>query len=203
MKYRPEIDGLRAVAVIAVLVFHAFPQILVGGFAGVDVFFVISGFLITSIVVRDINAGEFSYFSFLVRRINRLLPSLLTVLLATVSMGYYLLFANEFKEHGKHVAASAMFMSNFLLISEVGYFDTASSSKPLLHLWSLAVEEQFYFVWPLVILVAFVLRKRWGLLIGLFALVSFSFNLYLGKYDPEIVYYQPFARFGKFPVALC
>ena len=151
LKYRPEIDGLRAIAVLSVVIFHLFPSYLPGGFAGVDVFFVISGYLITSIISRDINSATFSFIDFYARRARRIFPALITVLISTLVAGWFLLLPDEYAQLGWHTLGGATFTSNLILWSEVGYFDLSSIEKPLLHLWSLGVEEQFYLVWPLLL----------------------------------------------------
>ncbi|MBR4876201.1 MAG: acyltransferase, partial [Rhodocyclaceae bacterium] len=150
-KYRPDIDGLRAVAVLAVVAFHAFPRWMPGGFVGVDIFFVISGYLISTILLENLARGTFSFTTFYMRRIRRIFPALALVLAASFAFGWYSLFADEFRQLGKHMAGGAGFVANILLWKEAGYFDTASELKPLLHLWSLGIEEQFYLVWPLVL----------------------------------------------------
>lgn len=149
--YRSDIDGLRAVAVISVVLFHASATVLPGGFVGVDIFFVISGYLISKIILGDLQAGEFSFADFYRRRILRLFPALIVVLLASWGIGWAVLLADEYRELGKHMAAGAGFISNFAFWQESGYFDKAAETKPLLHLWSLAIEEQFYLFWPLLL----------------------------------------------------
>ena len=143
--YRPDIDGLRAVAVIAVVIYHAFPRMLGGGFVGVDVFFVISGFLISGIVLNGLSGGTFTFAEFYRRRIRRIFPALTIVLIALLALGWFVMLPDEYRQLGKHAAASAGFVSNIVLWKEAGYFDTVSTRKPLLHLWSLGIEEQFYF----------------------------------------------------------
>jgi peptidoglycan/LPS O-acetylase OafA/YrhL len=149
--YRPDIDGLRAVAILAVVIFHAFPGSLPGGFAGVDIFFVISGFLISRIIFKGMQQGNFSFSLFYAHRIKRILPALILVLAASYSFGWFTLVPGEFRQLGGHIAASVGFIQNFALWTEAGYFDTATEFKPLMHLWSLAIEEQFYLVYPLAI----------------------------------------------------
>ena len=139
--YRPDIDGLRAVAVLAVVGFHAFPQSITGGLVGVDIFFVISGFLISSIIFQGLRSDRFSYLEFYIRRIKRIFPALILVLLGCLVVGWFALYDVEFKPLGLHVARGAAFISNFLLSKESGYFDSASEFKELLHLWSLGIEE--------------------------------------------------------------
>lgn len=146
--YRPDIDGLRALAVLAVMAYHAFPSLVPGGFVGVDVFFVISGYLITKIIIETIDRGNFSLVNFYQKRIRRLFPSLLVVLTASLLLGWQFLLADEYRQLAKHLVASLGFVVNFTLHQEIGYFDNEAETKPLLHLWSLSVEEQFYLIWP-------------------------------------------------------
>lgn len=148
---RQDIEGLRAIAVLAVVVNHVTPTLLPGGFTGVDVFFVISGYLIGMHLLEDISVGQFSFLQFYARRARRLLPALVVVLAAVWSFGWLILSPAELASLGKHVAAAALFSNNILLQSESGYFDSASTAKPLLHLWSLGVEEQFYLLVPLLL----------------------------------------------------
>ncbi len=159
LKYRSDIDGLRAVAVLGVVIYHAFPWLIPGGFIGVDIFFVISGYLISGILYRGLKAdrgdGNFSPFSFrafYARRIRRLFPALITMLVITLAYGWLILLPDEFEQLGKHVAAGTLFIQNIVFWQESGYFDTAANLKPLLHLWSLAVEEQFYIFFPLLLI---------------------------------------------------
>lgn len=137
LSYRSDIDGLRAVAVIAIVTFHAFPSLIPGGFVGVDIFFVISGFLITSLILQSQQNKIFSLSEFYAGRIRRIFPSLILVLSASFVFGWFALLSDEYKMLGKHIAASAVFIPNFIFWSESGYFDYAAATKPLLHLWSL------------------------------------------------------------------
>jgi peptidoglycan/LPS O-acetylase OafA/YrhL len=191
--YRPDIDGLRAIAVLAVVVFHAFPSALPGGFAGVDIFFVISGYLITSLLLADLQAGRFSLAAFYVRRIRRIFPTLVTVLLATYAIGWICLTGDEYKQLGKHILAGVGFVSNWALWTEAGYFDQAASTKPLLHLWSLGVEEQFYIVWPLLLALAFRFR-RCGWMLAVVGTASFFANLVLVRHYAPAAFYWPISR---------
>ena len=153
--YRPDIDGLRAIAVSIVVLFHAFPALIPAGFIGVDIFFVISGFLITGILLDELTDGvtlKAMLGQFYARRIKRIFPSLLVVLLTTLILAWFILLDTEFKQLGYHIFGGASFTSNLILWSEVSYFDNSSDSKPLLHLWSLGIEEQFYILWPLLII---------------------------------------------------
>ena len=171
LSWRPDIDGLRAVAVLSVVVFHAFPNVLPGGFVGVDVFFVISGYLIGRIIFQDLQAASFSFGDFYVRRIRRIFPALLTMMAVTCAVGYGVLLTDEFRQLGKHMAGGAGFVANLVFLSEAGYFDRAAETKPLLHLWSLGVEEQFYLLWPVLAVAAWKLPvKTLHLLVGLLVL---------------------------------
>nr|AAM22599.1 O-antigen acetylase [Vibrio cholerae O37] len=148
INYRPDIDGLRALAVLSVVLYHAFPSYLQGGFVGVDIFFVISGFLITSILLKELNNDDFKFSDFYLRRFNRIFPSLIVVLIFSFFIGWFIYLPKEFEQLSKHILGGVFFVSNFILLGEVGYFDAAAETKPLLHLWSLGIEEQFYIVWP-------------------------------------------------------
>tara|TARA_B100000497_G_scaffold83157_1_gene92706 strand:- start:557 stop:2644 length:2088 start_codon:yes stop_codon:yes gene_type:complete len=195
--YRSEIDGLRAFAVLSVVAFHAFPSWLKGGFVGVDVFFVISGFLITSHIFENLDKGQFSFTDFFGRRIRRIFPALILVMACSLAFGWFALLADEFAQLGKHVASGAAFITNFILVDESGYFDNAAETKPMLHLWSLAVEEQFYIVWPLVLWLAWK-RKFYLLTITiLVAVVSFYLNLRFVKSYPTETFFWPVGRFWE------
>ncbi len=197
IQYRPDIDGMRALAVLAVVLFHAFPNIAPGGFIGVDIFFVISGFLITSIISTNLEKGQFSFFDFYSRRIKRIFPSLILVLVSTFILGYFLLIPSELEQVGKHILSGAIFTSNLTLWGEAGYFDISSDSKPLLHLWSLAIEEQFYILWPLILYFAYKKRLKAILVVSLIGLSSFLYCLYLTKTDPTAAFYSPLSRFWE------
>ena len=199
-KYRADIDGLRAVAVASVLAFHAFPDALPGGFIGVDIFFVISGFLITTIIMQSHAASDFSYRDFYARRIRRIFPALMLVLAATLAFGWYALLPREFAELGKQAAGGAAFVANFIFWGESGYFDTAAETKPLLHLWSLGIEEQFYIFWPLLLGVAW--RRRWPIvrLLWVIAVASFLVNVTTVHPFREAAFYSPASRFWELMV---
>jgi peptidoglycan/LPS O-acetylase OafA/YrhL len=154
-RYRPDVDGLRALAVLSVIGYHAFPRVIRGGFVGVDVFFVISGYLISGLILEDLALGRFSYRRFYARRFRRIFPALIVVLAACLVYGGLMLAPDEFRELGKQAAAGAGFSSNLLLWSEAGYFDQNATTKPLLHLWSLGVEEQFYIASPILLVLAY------------------------------------------------
>jgi peptidoglycan/LPS O-acetylase OafA/YrhL len=161
MQYRPEIDGLRALAVIPVILFHAGFEIFSGGFVGVDIFFVISGYLITSIIVAELNAGQFSLVNFYERRARRILPALFFVMLACLPFAWYWLIPEDMKAFSKSLAAVSLFASNILFWKTSGYFDTATELKPLLHTWSLAVEEQYYLFFPLLLMLLWRFQRFW------------------------------------------
>lgn len=196
-KYRPDIDGLRAIAVLSVVAFHAFPSWVKGGFIGVDVFFVISGYLISTIIFENLDKGTFSFSEFYSRRIRRIFPALLLVLIACFAFGWFTLLADEYKQLGKHIAAGAGFLSNFILWNEAGYFDNSAETKPLLHLWSLGIEEQFYIVWPL--LLWFAWKRKFNLLTitVVVAVATFILNLKGVKQDMVATFYSPQTRFWE------
>lgn len=197
MKYRADVDGLRAVAVLAVIGFHAFPDWVPGGFVGVDVFFVISGYLISGIIFSALDRGQFTFRDFYGRRIRRIFPALVVILAAAYAAGWFLLYADRFAGLGKQIAGGAGFVANFVLWREAGYFDGASDTKPLLHLWSLGVEEQFYLVWPLVAWLAW--KRRLDLLaVTLVVLIgSLYFNLDRIRRDLIGTFFAPHTRFWE------
>jgi len=194
MSYRPDIDGLRAIAIVSVVLYHAFPALVPGGFVGVDVFFVISGYLISGLIFEAVEGRQFSFGDFYARRIRRIFPALIVVLGAVYAFGYLTLRADEMERLGKHIAAGAGFASNFVLWHEAGYFDISAEAKPLLHLWSLGIEEQFYLFWPMFVYGAYRLRLGgfWpatGIL-----LLSFSLCAYQTHTDPVAAFYSPATR---------
>jgi peptidoglycan/LPS O-acetylase OafA/YrhL len=196
--YRPEIDGLRAVAVLAVLLFHLGIEGFGGGFVGVDVFFVISGFLITRILITEISAGNFRFANFYERRVRRIVPSQLAALVLT-ALGAFLLFSPEdFLKFSDALMATLLFVSNIYFWREIGYFTADVDIKPLLHMWSLSVEEQFYLLWPLLI-VALMTRKwrGWLPLVGiLLAGASLVAAIVWAGRDPNAAFYLlPFRVF--------
>jgi peptidoglycan/LPS O-acetylase OafA/YrhL len=193
-KYRPDIDGLRAIAVGSVLAYHAFPSLLPGGFIGVDIFFVISGFLITTILLQSLAAGDFSYRDFYARRIRRIFPALVLVLLATLTFGWYVLLPGEFSQLGKQTTGGAAFFANLVFLGEAGYFDATAETKPLLHLWSLGIEEQFYIFWPLLLGLAW--RRRWPMLRVTLAVAVISFLVNVLTVQPHraAAFYSPLSR---------
>ncbi|MEI8185222.1 MAG: acyltransferase family protein [Chlorobiaceae bacterium] len=191
LKYRPDIDGLRAVAVLAVMFFHAGIPGFSGGFVGVDVFFVISGFLITSIILKEIDAGQFSIARFYERRIRRIFPALFPVIAFTSVVATFLYDPISLKSVGASIYYTTFFVSNIFLCVDSGYFNAASITKPLLHTWSLAVEEQFYIFFPLLLIAIsrFAKKRYLPWLLGI-SLVSFSLSIY-GTYANDVTSIWP------------
>lgn len=185
---------MRAVAIIIVVAFHAFPGRFTGGFIGVDVFFVISGFLITGILLRDIEKGGVNFRDFYVRRVIRIFPALLLVLFSCLAFGWLALLADEYQQLGAHVSAAAVFLSNFVLMGEAGYFDNSAETKPLLHLWSLGIEEQFYMLWPLLLWLARKVGFNILAAMVMFTLSSFLLNVGLIRESHIDTFYSPQTR---------
>lgn len=190
MKYRPDIDGLRAFAVLVVVWFHAGLGGGGGGFIGVDVFFVISGYLIGGIIVEESANGRFSYLQFYTRRTKRLFPAFLVVALVTTALAWWLMLPRDLVETGRELVASAFGASNLLFYQKAGYFDGAAITKPLLHTWSLSVEEQFYLFFPLLLVIALRAGQRaLPLVLGLVASGSVIGAQYLLGRDPSASFY--------------
>ncbi|MDB5145924.1 MAG: acyltransferase [Mucilaginibacter sp.] len=196
-QYRLDIDGLRALAVAAVVAFHAFPEKVKGGFIGVDIFFVISGFLISTIIFEGLAQGRFDFANFYARRIKRIFPALLVVLATCLTFGWFTLLPNEFKQLGKHASGGAAFVSNFVLWNEAGYFDNAAETKPLLHLWSLGIEEQFYIFFPFMLWLAWKCRQNLLYVIVAIALASYALNIAKFKTDLVADFFSPQTRFWE------
>ena len=190
MKYRPDIDGLRAVAIIPVVLYHAGLPALSGGFVGVDVFFVISGFLITGLIQPEVAEGRFSLLTFYERRIRRIFPALFAVIFACVLVSMLRLPAADLIAFANSVAAAALFVSNMLFASQTGYFDAPAELKPLLHTWSLGVEEQFYLIFPALLLL---LRRqslaRVTMVVAIVAAASFACSVYYVRHSPDSAFY--------------
>lgn len=193
--YRPDIDGLRALAVVPVILYHAGVAAVPGGYVGVDVFFVISGYLITGILLRETGASGLSIAAFYERRIRRILPALFAMLLAVLAAGWFLLLPQEFNDLGNALAAATFFYSNYHFMGEAGYFAAPAETQPLLHTWSLAVEEQFYIVFPLLLtaLVRFG-RHRLTLMLAALAAISLGYGIWLVGAWPESAFYSTPAR---------
>ncbi len=189
LAYRRDIDGLRAIAVLAVVLFHFGVPGVTGGFVGVDVFFVISGFLITSIIWRERQAGRFSFVEFWARRARRILPALFVMIVATLVAGWFLLAPKDYEELGRAAHYQVIFTSNLLFARQHGYFEAASDIKPLLHTWSLAVEEQFYILFPLLLTLLSSRLKHWRLALFGVLLVSFGMSVWAVEHEPQKAFF--------------
>ena len=199
MPYSKPLDGIRAVAILAVLVFHVFPSYLPGGFTGVDVFFVLSGFLITSIILRDLREKRFSFREFYLRRIQRLMPNAVVTVLVVLALSSYILLPSMSRLVGRHALWTLTNLSNFFIWRNLGgYWGDAAEASPLMHTWSLAVEEQFYLVFPAsLVLLARLQRDRvtWWLLIAVG--LSLGLCIYATPGHPEATFYLLPARFWE------
>jgi peptidoglycan/LPS O-acetylase OafA/YrhL len=198
LDFRPDINGLRALAVLGVVIFHADRAWLPGGFVGVDIFFVISGFLISRIILAQCAAGRFSLAMFYARRAKRILPALLVVVSFVWIVGWFMAAPTQFREIGGGLLGNSYFTVNFWLMRLAGvggYFGADATVKPLLHLWSLSIEEQFYLVWSVLLLGLFKLQRRlvFVVILGLFA-ASFAYSVFLTPTDPIAAFYLPWAR---------
>ena len=202
--WRNDITGLRAIAVLPVLLFHAFPSLLPGGFFGVDVFFVISGYLISGIIFRSLKNNQFSYRVFYEKRIKRILPNLILLLVAVSIVGYFFLFPQEYKNLGHQVYTSASFLQNFRLLKSVGYFTEEALHQPLLHLWSLAIEEQFYIVFPILCALLWKFSRRSVKTLGIFVFLITTGSLLacLLVQDRNFAFYFPLTRFWELGVGI-
>jgi peptidoglycan/LPS O-acetylase OafA/YrhL len=179
MKYRPDIDGLRSIAILSVLFFHLGYKFIPGGFVGVDIFFVISGFLITNLIKNEIdNTGTFNFQNFYIRRVRRLFPALIVVLILTTIFAILILSPTHLASFGGSLMSSLFSISNMFFWIEADYFDVSAKIKPLLHTWSLTVEEQFYFIWPITLILLLKLNKKWKIISFMifFALASLYMN---------------------------
>lgn len=198
--WRADITGLRALAVIPVVLYHAFPNILPGGFVGVDIFFVISGFLISGILFRQLKLNnKIDYFDFYAKRVRRIFPNLIVLLLAVAVAGWFVLLPSEYSDLGKSIYSSAFFYQNFRLLKTIGdYFAPDVIQTPLLHLWSLAIEEQFYIVFPLLCWAVWKLRKGTaGIGFLVFGITTASFVGCLLVRDQTFNFYFPLTRFWE------
>lgn len=201
LDYRPDIDGLRAVAVLSVIIFHINENIIPGGFIGVDIFFVISGYLITQHIFRDLNRNTFSIVEFYRKRIKRIIPAMLVVVALTILIAQFILIPKDAEKVAESGLWSLLSMANvyFWLFEDTSYFAAASNEKPLLHLWSLGVEEQFYIFWPLILLLTYRVGhgKYFFLIFSFLAIVSFLSGEILYSRDPSFVYYMLPTRAGE------
>ena len=189
--YRPEIDGLRAIAVMSVIFGHAGFELFSGGFVGVDIFFVISGYLISSIVISEVNGGNFSYRNFYERRARRLLPALLVVLIFSSVPSYFFMLPDELENYGQSLIATMGFGNNILLWITSGYWELDSEFKPMLHMWSLGVEEQFYLIFPAIVIAA-ITKYNGNRAVPIFLLVfilSFLMTAILDEQHPGLTFY--------------
>lgn len=189
MEYRREIDGLRALAVVPVILQHAKFSLTPGGYVGVDIFFVISGFLISSIIYADAIKGSFSLGQFYERRARRIIPALVTMALCTTAAAYFLMLPDSYENYGQSLFATLLFSNNILLTLTSGYWSLASEFKPLLHTWSLGLEEQFYIAYPLLVVV--LLRKRlpFAAVLGTLTVASFVLSVTLSRRQPNASFY--------------
>lgn len=204
MQYRRDIDGIRAIAVIAVVLFHAFPNLLPGGFIGVDIFFVLSGYLISFHIISELQNHTFKFFEFYARRIRRIFPALTVLLIFCLIFGWYFFLSTEYQELGLHVAAGAGFVENFIYWRNTNYFDTGSIQKPLLHLWSLGIEEQFYILWPCALWLAYRLKLKFLTVILSITFLSFLCNIFSLNFTASATYFLPQNRFWELGIGgLC
>ena len=195
LAYRREIDGLRAVAVLPVILFHAGFGAFSGGFVGVDVFFVISGYLITSLIVAEKEAGTFSLIGFYERRARRILPALFLIMLACIPFAWIFLFPSDARQFAQSLVSVSTFSSNLLFSRQSGYFYPDSPNKPLLHTWSLSVEEQYYLLFPLFIILAWRLGKRWTLvLLAVACITSLCISEWQSLFQPQKAFFLLPAR---------
>jgi len=204
LEYRKEIDGLRAIAVLPVMLFHAGFSFAQGGFYGVDVFFVISGYLITTMILSQKSNNNFSILRFYERRVRRILPALIIVMLFCIPFAYYLMQPDDLENFGQSLISTSLMSNNILLYLTSGYWDLPSAFKPLLHTWSLGVEEQYYVLFPLLILVTYN-RKAEELFFILSALTicSLFFFISIKNYDPDGVFYLLPFRFWEIGMGSC
>ncbi len=192
--YRADIDGLRAFAVLSVMVYHALPQLMPGGFVGVDIFFVISGYLISQILYADLESGEFSLVGFYVRRMRRILPSLVVVLAACCLIADRFLLADELDNFARSLIASSSFVANIYFWGNTNYFSGLAVLQPLLHLWSLSVEEQFYLIWPIALALIYSKRINPLILAASVGLVSFVWSVHASATSPIAAFFAPQSR---------
>ncbi|WP_061222774.1 acyltransferase family protein [Leptospira weilii] len=194
-EYRPDIDGLRAIAILLVVAYHTVPYRFKGGFIGVDIFFVISGYLISNIIFKSLESDTFSFKDFYLKRIKRIFPALLILFAFILIYGYFYLLANDLKTLSKHIVAGVLFLSNIVYWSEAGYFN--SGIKYLLHLWSLGIEEQFYILWPVILFILYKYRKNYLTVLVALWVFSFLTNFFLTGKDLTSAFFLPQGRFWE------
>jgi peptidoglycan/LPS O-acetylase OafA/YrhL len=194
LAYRSDIDGLRAVAVLSVVGYHTAFWRMPGGFVGVDVFFVISGFLISSLIFEEVRRNRFSIAEFYSRRVRRILPALLLILAAVEVMGWWMMRPLALRSLAQMALGGSFFVPNLMVWLQTGYFYDVNA-RPLIHLWSLGIEEQFYLLWPPIILIFW--RKRFGLILGSIAALSLLADLWLVRHHQPVDYFFPFTRFWE------
>jgi len=195
--YRSDINGLRGIAVLAVIFYHFFPSLFNGGYLGVDIFFVISGYLITKIIIIDMNNDNFKLSDFFKKRIRRIFPALFIVIITFFFVAQLSLFNDELIKYYRHAIASSFFLTNFLLIKEISYFDQEAFTKPLLNLWSLGVEEQFYIFFPIALIILHKLKFNYKYFLVTLTLASISLAFYLHNNNQSIGFYFPLSRFWE------
>ena len=190
MQYRRDIDGLRAFAVVSVIFFHANFKVFSGGCCGVDVFFVISGFLISSIIVNDLKLSKFSFLKFYEKRARRILPALLFIIIFSIPFALIFMLPGDLYNFSKSVIYTIIFTSNIFFWKESGYFDISSELKPLIHTWSLSIEEQFYLFYPIILFLSYKYFKKYflAIIIGIF-FISFLLAMWLTNIKPSASFY--------------
>ena len=188
-KYRPEIDGLRAIAILPVIFYHAGLQIFSGGYVGVDIFFVISGYLISSIILSEIETGKFSLINFYQRRARRILPALFCVILISTPFAWFILLPADLELFGNSAFSALTFWSNYIFYFEIDYFETSSKLKPLLHTWSLSIEEQFYIIYPILLIFFFKFGKKTFII---FLIISAITSLTLAQWAGNLKFTYPY-----------
>jgi len=204
VKYRAEIDGLRALAVIPIIFHHAGVEYFSGGYIGVDIFFVISGYLITSIIISEMELGEFSLLNFYERRARRILPALYLVMIFSFIFSLFWLMPSYMKDFSQSLVAVSTFSSNVLFWYESGYWEISSELKPLLHTWSLAVEEQYYIIYPFFLMLIWNFNKFWNLSILIFfAAMSLLFAQWGAYNKPVMTFYLLPTRFWELAIGAC
>ena len=205
LRYRPDIDGLRAVAVLSVILFHLKNSLVPGGFTGVDIFFVISGYLITSIIYIDLKSGRFSLKEFYIRRLRRIQPVLWVVVGVTFAFGFIILLPSDLVFLANSIRSILRLTSNFFFAQEVDYFNPAAEEYPLLHTWSLAIEEQYYLIWPFFLLILLKSRLSFKVVVGVVSMITlasfFGSEYYLhSHFDPKYIYYMLPGRMGELAI---